>query len=145
MYYNVKATYLKDVAGRGQQRVTEAYLVEAESISGAEKTLAEYLEGFPQLKVTSVSNVPIWNIVATKMGKVIYKVGVAFITVTKKGTEKKRIHYDYVEGTDIIDALDIAEKNKDQFNSEIHSIAATKFVGILSKDDRFHTILNTEL
>ena len=138
-WYKFRVKYSKDMDDGKRQKVSEEYLVDAESFTETEKRAnkaATDLIGTRDFDITAISREPVSDIIkGTEVEENHwYKAVVALVTEDDETGQKKfspQIMYVNAEDTKEADVL-LRERMEDsQVDWEIKSIAETKVLGVL--------------
>lgn len=136
-YFNCKATYEKEVNKTGKfTKVSESYLVEAETFTEAEATTNELLKGRTPFTVESVGKVKLYELFLDNRSERYYKAKVGFITLDERlGIERKKYVQMLVQADDLPQALSNLEKGMADTMSdyEVSAIAETPFVDVVKR------------
>ena len=139
-WYKFRVKYGKELDTGKKKKVSEEYLVDAESFTETEKRankVATDLIGTRDFDITAISREPITEILKDEEDEDNhwYKAGVALVTVDEEtGTKKFSPQTMYVNSPDIKDAVQmlIDHMSDSSFDWEIKSIAETKVLGVLN-------------
>ena len=139
-WYKFRVKYGKELDTGKKKKVSEEYLVDAESFTETEKRankVATDLIGTRDFDITAISREPITEILKDEEDddNHWYKAVVALVTVDEEtGTKKFSPQTMYVNSPDIKDAVDmlIDHMSDSSFDWEIKSIAETKVLGVLN-------------
>ena len=138
-WYKFRVKYGKELDTGKKKKVSEEYLVDAESFTETEKRAnkaATDLIGTRDFDITAISREPITEILKDEEDEDNhwYKAVVALVTVDEEtGTKKFSPQTMYVNSPDIKDAVQmlIDHMSDSSFDWEIKSIAETKVLGVL--------------
>lgn len=134
--------YSKTING-AEKKVTETYLVKADTVSEAEVRLIEkmtpYLHG--DYKVTKCNQLDVMDIFLGDEvdASIYYKYKVAFITISEStGEEKKSTHLFIVYSNTVKNSLKLFEDSMrgSMLDWEIQSISATKIVEMFEEESK---------
>lgn len=139
-WYKFRVKYGKELDTGKKKKVSEEYLVDAESFTETEKRankVATDLIGTRDFDITAISREPITEILKDEEDddNHWYKAVVALVTVDEEtGTKKFSPQTMYVNSPDIKDAVEmlIDHMSDSSFDWEIKSIAETKVLGVLN-------------
>lgn len=139
-WYKFRVKYGKELDTGKKKKVSEEYLVDAESFTETEKRAnkaATDLIGTRDFDITAISREPITEILKDDEDddNHWYKAVVALVTVDEEtGTKKFSPQTMYVNSPDIKDAVEmlIDHMSDSSFDWEIKSIAETKVLGVLN-------------
>ena len=139
-WYKFRVKYGKELDTGKRKKVSEEYLVDAESFTETEKRAnkaATDLIGTRDFDITAISREPITEILKDDEDddNHWYKAVVALVTVDEEtGTKKFSPQTMYVNSPDIKDAVQmlIDHMSDSSFDWEIKSIAETKVLGVLN-------------
>ena len=139
-WYKFRVKYGKELDTGKKKKVSEEYLVDAESFTETEKRAnkaATDLIGTRDFDITAISREPITEILKDEEEEDNhwYKAVVALPTVDEEtGTKKFSPQTMYVNSPDIKDAVQmlIDHMSDSSFDWEIKSIAETKVLGVLN-------------
>lgn len=139
-WYKFRVKYGKELDTGKRKKVSEEYLVDAESFTETEKRAnkaATDLIGTRDFDITAISREPITEILKDDEDddNHWYKAVVALVTVDEEtGTKKFSPQTMYVNSPDIKDAVEmlIDHMSDSSFDWEIKSIAETKVLGVLN-------------
>lgn len=139
-WYKFRVKYGKELDTGKKKKVSEEYLVDAESFTETEKRAnkaATDLIGTRDFDITAISREPITEILKDDEDddNHWYKAVVALVTVDEEtGTKKFSPQTMYVNSPDIKDAVQmlIDHMSDSSFDWEIKSIAETKVLGVLN-------------
>ena len=139
-WYKFRVKYGKELDTGKRKKVSEEYLVDAESFTETEKRAnkaATDLIGTRDFDITAISREPITEILKDEEDEDNhwYKAVVALVTVDEEtGTKKFSPQTMYVNSPDIKDAVQmlIDHMSDSSFDWEIKSIAETKVLGVLN-------------
>mgnify|MGYP001772122061 FL=1 len=139
-WYKFRVKYGKELDTGKKKKVSEEYLVDAESFTETEKRankVATDLIGERDFDITAISREPITEILKDEEDddNHWYKAVVALVTVDEEtGTKKFSPQTMYVNSPDIKDAVQmlIDHMSDSSFDWEIKSIAETKVLGVLN-------------
>ena len=139
-WYKFRVKYGKELDTGKKKKVSEEYLVDAESFTETEKRankVATDLIGTRDFDITAISREPITEILKDDEDddNHWYKAVVALVTVDEEtGTKKFSPQTMYVNSPDIKDAVEmlIDHMSDSSFDWEIKSIAETKVLGVLN-------------
>ena len=139
-WYKFRVKYGKELDTGKKKKVSEEYLVDAESFTETEKRankVATDLIGTRDFDITAISREPITEILKDEEDEDNhwYKAVVALVTVDEEtGTKKFSPQTMYVNSPDIKDAVEmlIDHMSDSSFDWEIKSIAETKVLGVLN-------------
>lgn len=139
-WYKFRVKYGKELDTGKKKKVSEEYLVDAESFTETEKRankVATDLIGTRDFDITAISREPITEILKDDEDddNHWYKAVVALVTVDEEtGTKKFSPQTMYVNSPDIKDAVQmlIDHMSDSSFDWEIKSIAETKVLGVLN-------------
>ena len=139
-WYKFRVKYGKELDTGKKKKVSEEYLVDAESFTETEKRAnkaATDLIGTRDFDITAISREPITEILKDEEDEDNrwYKAVVALVTVDEEtGTKKFSPQTMYVNSPDIKDAVQmlIDHMSDSSFDWEIKSIAETKVLGVLN-------------
>ena len=139
-WYKFCVKYGKELDTGKKKKVSEEYLVDAESFTETEKRankVATDLIGTRDFDITAISREPITEILKDEEDEDNhwYKAVVALVTVDEEtGTKKFSPQTMYVNSPDIKDAVQmlIDHMSDSSFDWEIKSIAETKVLGVLN-------------
>ena len=139
-WYKFRVKYGKELDTGKKKKVSEEYLVDAESFTETEKRAnkaATDLIGTRDFDITAISREPITEILKDEEDddNHWYKAVVALVTVDEEtGTKKFSPQTMYVNSPDIKDAVQmlIDHMSDSSFDWEIKSIAETKVLGVLN-------------
>ena len=139
-WYKFRVKYGKELDTGKKKKVSEEYLVDAESFTETEKRAnkaATDLIGTRDFDITAISREPITEILKDEEDddNHWYKAVVALVTVDEEtGTKKYSPQTMYVNSPDIKDAVEmlIDHMSDSSFDWEIKSIAETKVLGVLN-------------
>lgn len=138
-WYKFRVKYPKEMDDGKKKKVSEEYLVDAESFTETEKRAnkaATDLIGTRDFDVTAISREPVSDIIkgTGQEDNHWYKAVVAFVTEDEESGQKKyspQVIYVNAEDTQEADGL-LREHMEDcQVDWEIKSIAETKVLGVL--------------
>ena len=135
-WYKFRVKYGKELDTGKKKKVSEEYLVDAESFTETEKRankVATDLIGTRDFDITAISREPITEILKDEEDddNHWYKAVVALVTVDEETGTKKTM---YANSPDIKDAVQmlIDHMSDSSFDWEIKSIAETKVLGVLN-------------
>lgn len=139
-WYKFRVKYGKELDTGKKKKVSEEYLVDAESFTETEKRankVATDLIGTRDFDITAISREPITEILKDDEDddNHWYKAVVALVTVDEEtGTKKFSPQTMYANSPDIKDAVQmlIDHMSDSSFDWEIKSIAETKVLGVLN-------------
>ena len=139
-WYKFRVKYGKELDTGKKKKVSEEYLVDAESFTETEKRankVATDLIGTRDIDITAISREPITEILKDEEDEDNhwYKAVVALVTVDEEtGTKKFSPQTMYANSPDIKDAVQmlIDHMSDSSFDWEIKSIAETKVLGVLN-------------
>ena len=139
-WYKFRVKYGKELDTGKKKKVSEEYLVDAESFTETEKRankVATDLIGTRDFDITAISREPITEILKDEEDddNHWYKAVVALVTVDEEtGTKKFSPQTMYVNSPDIKDAVEmlIDHMSDSSFDWKIKSIAETKVLGVLN-------------
>ena len=139
-WYKFRVKYGKELDTGKKKKVSEEYLVDAESFTETEKRAnkaATDLIGTRDFDITAISREPITEILKDEEedDNHWYKAVVALVTVDEEtGTKKFSPQTMYVNSPDIKDAVQmlIDHMSDSSFDWKIKSIAETKVLGVLN-------------
>ena len=139
-WYKFRVKYGKELDTGKKKKVSEEYLVDAESFTETEKRAnkaATDLIGTRDFDITAISREPITEILKDEEDEDNhwYKAVVALVTVDEEtGTKKFSPQTMYANSPDIKDAVQmlIDHMSDSSFDWEIKSIAETKVLGVLN-------------
>ena len=139
-WYKFRVKYGKELDTGKKKKVSEEYLVDAESFTETEKRAnkaATDLIGTRDIDITAISREPITEILKDDEDddNHWYKAVVALVTVDEEtGTKKFSPQTMYANSPDIKDAVQmlIDHMSDSSFDWEIKSIAETKVLGVLN-------------
>ena len=139
-WYKFRVKYGKELDTGKKKKVSEEYLVDAESFTETEKRAnkaATDLIGTRDFDITAISREPITEILKDEEDddNHWYKAVVALVTVDEEtGTKKFSPQTMHVNSPDIKDAGEmlIDHMSDSSFDWEIKSIAETKVLGVLN-------------
>ena len=139
-WYKFRVKYGKELDTGKKKKVSEEYLVDAESFTETEKRankVATDLIGTRDFDITAISREPITEILKDEEDddNHWYKAVVALVTVDEEtGTKKFSPQTMYANSPDIKDAVQmlIDHMSDSSFDWEIKSIAETKVLGVLN-------------
>ena len=139
-WYKFRVKYGKELDTGKKKKVSEEYLVDAESFTETEKRankVATDLIGTRDFDITAISREPITEILKDDEDddNHWYKAVVALVTVDEEtGTKKFSPQTMYVNSPDIKDAVEmlIDHMSDSSFDWKIKSIAETKVLGVLN-------------
>lgn len=139
-WYKFRVKYGKELDTGKKKKVSEEYLVDAESFTETEKRankVATDLIGTRDFDITAISREPITEILKDEEDEDNhwYKAVVALVTVDEEtGTKKFSPQTMYANSPDIKDAVQmlIDHMSDSSFDWEIKSIAETKVLGVLN-------------
>lgn len=139
-WYKFRVKYGKELDTGKKKKVSEEYLVDAESFTETEKRAnkaATDLIGTRDFDITAISREPITEILKDDEDddNHWYKAVVALVTVDEEtGTKKFSPQTMYVNSPDIKDAVEmlIDHMSDSSFDWEVKSIAETKVLGVLN-------------
>jgi hypothetical protein len=135
-YHEVKASYLKTLDNGTQKRVTEAYLVDAESCTEAEAIATKLLAACQELSVTAVKQCKIAEIFGNRDSERFYLAKIAFITLDERTAQEKRTVAQMLVGAaDFKTAVNTTfeSMNTTMADFEVVSLAESPIVEILQK------------
>ena len=139
-WYKFRVKYSKVMDDGKKKKVSEEYLVDAESFTETEKRAnkaATDLIGTRDFDITAISREAVSDIIKGTEAEDNhwYKAVVALVTVDEEtGTKKFSPQTMYVNSPDIKDAVEmlIDHMSDSSFDWEIKSIAETKVLGVLN-------------
>ena len=139
-WYKFRVKYGKELDTGKKKKVSEEYLVDAESFTETEKRankVATDLIGTRDFDITAISREPITEILKDDEDddNHWYKAVVALVTVDEEtGTKKFSPQTMYANSPDIKDAVQmlIDHMSDSSFDWKIKSIAETKVLGVLN-------------
>ena len=139
-WYKFRVKYGKELDTGKKKKVSEEYLVDAESFTETEKRankVATDLIGTRDFDITAIYREPITEILKDEEedDNHWYKAVVALVTVDEEtGTKKFSPQTMYANSPDIKDAVQmlIDHMSDSSFDWEIKSIAETKVLGVLN-------------
>ena len=139
-WYKFRVKYGKELDTGKKKKVSEEYLVDAESFTETEKRAnkaATDLIGTRDFDITAISREPITEILKDEEedDNHWYKAVVALVTVDEEtGTKKFSPQTMYANSPDIKDAVQmmIDHMSDSSFDWKIKSIAETKVLGVLN-------------
>ncbi len=141
-WFDCKITYEKEINQSGKMRkVSESYLIDAETFTDAEARMAEEMEGRGSFIMDSVKKVRLYDLFVDDKSERYYKCKVGFITLDEKaGVEKKKYVQMIVQADDIDHALENLHKGMQDTLGEydVASITETLYM------DVFKYKINTE-
>lgn len=133
-WFDCKITYEKEVNQSGKMRkVSESYLVDAETFTDAETRMAEEMGGRGSYIMDSVKKVRLAELFIDDKSERYYKCKVGFITLDEKaGVEKKKYVQMIVQADDIDEALQSLHKGmKDTLGEyEVASVSETTYMDV---------------
>lgn len=133
-WFDCKITYEKEINQAGKMRkVSESYLVDAETFTDAEARMAEEMSSRGPYIMDSVKKVRLYELFLDHKSQRFYKAKVGFISLDEKaGVEKKKFVQMLVQADDIEEALAGITKGMANTMSdyEIASIAETTYMEV---------------
>ena len=134
-WYKFRVKYSKEMDDGKKKKVSEEYLVDAESFTETEKRAnkaATDLIGTRDFDITAISREPVSDIIkgTEQDDNHWYKAVVALVTVDEE-TGQKKVMYVNAEDTKEADELLRDHMESSQVDWEIKSIAETKVLGVL--------------
>ncbi len=133
-WFDCKITYEKEINQSGKMRkVSESYLVDAETFTDAESRMAEEMSSRGSYIVDSVRKIRLYELFLDQKSERYYKSKVGFITLDEKaGVEKKKYVQILVQADDIDEALQNLHKGmKDTLGDyEVASVAETNYMDV---------------
>lgn len=138
-WYKFRVKYSKEMDDGKKKKVSEEYLVDAESFSETEKRAnkaATDLIGTRDFDITAISREPVTDIIkgTEQDDNHWYKAVVALVTVDEETGQKKfspQVMYVNAEDTKEADELLRDHMESSQVDWEIKSIGETKVLGVL--------------
>ena len=138
-WYKFRVKYSKEMDDGKKKKVSEEYLVDAESFTETEKRAnkaATDLIGTRDFDITAISREPVTDIIkgTEQEDNHWYKAVVALVTEDEETGQKKfapQVIYVNAEDTKEADELLRKHMNDSQVDWEIKSIAETKVLGVL--------------
>ena len=133
-WFDCKITYEKEINQSGKMRkVSENYLVDAETFTDAETRITEEMSNRGSFIVDSVRKIRLYELFLDEKSERYYKSKVGFITLDEKaGVEKRKYVQILVQADDIDEALQSLHKGmKDTLGDyEVASIAETNYMDV---------------
>lgn len=132
-WFETKATFEKDDNGR-IRKVTETYLIDAETFAEAEEKLAELMQGRGAFTAEAVKKVKLYDLYLNHKSFRYYRAKVGFITLDEKaGLEKKKYVHFIIEADDIQHALDNLQNSmQDTLGEyEVASVSETPYAEVV--------------
>ncbi|MDO5017469.1 MAG: DUF4494 domain-containing protein [Porphyromonas sp.] len=133
-WFDCKITYEKEVNQSGKMRkVSESYLVDAETFTDAEARMAEEMGSRGSYIMDSVRKIRLYELFLDEKSERYYKSKVGFITLDEKaGVEKRKYVQMIVQADDIDEALQNIHKGmKDTLGDyEVVSITETAYMDV---------------
>lgn len=133
-WFDCKITYEKEVGQDGNvKKVSESYLLDAETFTEAEARIADEMKGRGAFIVDSVKKIRLYELFLDNKSERFYKAKVGFISLDEKaGVEKKKFVQMLVQANDIEEAIDGIHKGmKDNLSDyEIASITETSYMDV---------------
>ena len=133
-WFDCKITYEKEINQSGKMRkVSESYLVDAESFTEAETRISEEMHSRGSYIVDSVRKVRLYELFLDDKSERYYKSKVGFITLDEKaGVEKRKFVQIIVQADDLDEALENLHKGmKDTLGDyEVASITETTYMDV---------------
>lgn len=133
-WFDCKITYEKEINQAGKMRkVSESYLVDAETFTDAEARMAEMMSSRGPYIMDSVKKVRLSELFLDDKSQKFYKAKVGFISLDEKaGVEKKKFVQMLIQADDIEEALAGINKNmaKGMSDYEIASITETTYMEV---------------
>lgn len=133
-WFDCKITYEKEINQSGKMRkVSESYLVDAETFTDAEARMVDLLGGRGPFVMDSVKKVRLYELFLNDKGQKFYKSKVGFISLDEKeGVEKKKYVQMLVQADDIDEALAGIHKGMANTMSdyEVASVTETVFMDV---------------
>lgn len=133
-WFDCKITFEKEVNADGKvRRVSESYLVDAETFTEAEARMAEEMEGRGAYIMDSVRKIRLYELFLDHKSERFYKAKVGFISLDEKaGVEKRKFVQMLVQANDIEQALQgINEGMADTLSDyEIAAITETIYMDV---------------
>lgn len=111
-WFETKLTYEKEINADGKmKKVSESYLVDAETFTDAEARMNEIMEARGSFTMDSVKKVRYSELFLDNKSQRYYKAKVGFITLDEKaGIEKKKYVYMLIQADDLNEALENLKK-----------------------------------
>lgn len=134
-HFETKATFEKELNNSCKiKKVTELYLIEAETFTDAEAKLVELMAGRGAFTTKAVRKVKYYDVFLDDASERFYKAKVGFISIDEK-FEVERKHYVQmlVQANDVRHALDKLEKCMSDTLSdyEVSSIVETAYMEVV--------------
>lgn len=133
-WFECKIKYEKEVNQSGKMRkVSESYLLDAETFTDAEARMAELMESRGPFIMDSVKKVRLYELFLNDKGQYFYKAKVGFISLDEKeGVEKKKYVQMLVQADDLDEALATLHKKMADTMSDyvVASIAETAYMDV---------------
>lgn len=133
-WFDCKITYEKEVNQSGKMRkVSESYLVDADSFTEAEARITEEMHGRGNFIVDSVRKIRLSELFLDQKSERFYKCKVGFITLDEKaGVEKRKYVQMIVQADDLEEALQSLNRGmKDTLGDyEIAAITETTYMDV---------------
>lgn len=134
-WFETKATFEKEINQSGKmKKVTELYLIDAETFTDAEAKLAEIMQGRGAYIAQAVRKVKYYDVFMDNKSERFYKSKVGFISLDERaGMEKNKYVQMLVQADDIEEALEGIKKGMSDTMSdyEIASIAETAYMDVV--------------
>ena len=107
-WFECKITYDKEIVAEGKQKkVSEVYLLDAETFTDAEARMTELMESRGAFTMDSVKKVRLAELFLDNKSERFYKAKVGFITLDEKaGVEKKKYVQMLIQANNFKEALD---------------------------------------
>ncbi|MBR8712313.1 DUF4494 domain-containing protein [Porphyromonas levii] len=135
-WFDCKITYEKEINHTGKMRkVSENYLIDAETITDAEDRIVEEMNGRGSFVMDSVKKVRLYDLFIDDKSERYYKCKVGFITLDEKaGVEKKKYVQMLVQADSIDLALEILHKGMKGTlrDYEVAAIKESSFMDVLN-------------
>ena len=139
-WFDCKIKYEKEVNQSGKMRkVSESYLLDAETFTDAEARMAELMESRGPFIMDSVKKVRLYEVFLNDKGQYFFKAKVGFISLDEKeGVEKKKYVQMLVQADDLDEALEILHKRMADTMSDyvVASIAETAYMDVFPYEPR---------
>lgn len=133
-WFDCKITYDKEINQSGKmKKVSENYLVDAETFTDAEARMAEEMQSRGVYIMDSVRKIRLYELFLDSKSEKFYKAKVGFISLDEKaGVEKRKYVQMIVQADDIEEALEGIHKGMKETLSdyEIASITETNYLDV---------------
>lgn len=131
-WFECKITYDKEITAEGKQKkVSELYLVDAETFTDAEARMNEIMEPRGAFTMDSVKKVRLSELFLDEKSERFYKAKVGFVTLDEKaGVEKKKYVQMLIQADNFREALDNLNKGMKDTLAD-YEIAQLQETGIM--------------